>query len=338
MSKWSYVIGIDTSKSVLDLVVRHQGKVLLQQQIANEVAGIRKFIKQLRKLPGFHSASALFCMEHTGLYNAHLLQVLEQARAQVSILAAAHIQQSLGLQRGKNDQIDAQRIAEYADRFTDKLTLWQAARPVLQQLQHLLSLRERLLKAQVQLQVPLEEAKAFMDPATYELLQRNSRSSLKGLKADLQRIEEHIQELIDSDEHLGKLFKQLQSVPGVGPVTAGEIIIRTNEFKTFNDPKKFACHAGVAPFEHRSGSSVRGRSRVSHKAQKRLKTLLHLAAMAAVRMNGELRQYYLRKVEQGKNKMAVLNAVRNKIILRIFAIVRNDLMYQKNFDYSLQGT
>jgi transposase len=242
------------------------------------------------------------------------------------------------LQRGKNDQIDAQRIAEYADRFTDKITLWQPPRPLVQQLQQLLGLRERLLKAQVQLQVPLQEGKAFLNQATYQLLEQNSRSSLKGLQADLQRVEKKINDLIDSDEYLNKLFKQLQSVPGVGPITAGEIIIRTNEFKAFSDPKKFACHAGVAPFEHRSGSSVRGRSRVSHKAQKRLKTLLHLAAMGAVRTNGELQQYYQRKIEQGKNKMAVLNAVRNKIILRVFAIVRNDVMYQKNFNYSLQET
>lgn len=91
------------------------------------------------------------------------------------------------------------------------------------------------------------------------------------------------------------------------------------------------CHAGVAPFEHRSGSSVRGKTRVSHHARKRLKSLFHLAAMSSIRAKGELRDYYQRKVGEGKNKMLVLNAVRNKIIHRIYAVVRRGEKYDKNY-------
>ena len=89
------------------------------------------------------------------------------------------------------------------------------------------------------------------------------------------------------------------------------------------------CHAGVAPFEYRSGTSVRGRTRVSQHARKRLKSLFHLAAMSAIRIKGELQDYYQRKVAEGKNKMLVLNAVRNKLIHRVCAVVRRGQKYDK---------
>ncbi|WP_246082180.1 IS110 family transposase [Spirosoma lacussanchae] len=109
----------------------------------------------------------------------------------------------------------------------------------------------------------------------------------------------------------------------------------TDEFKNFAEPKKLACHAGVAPFEHSSGSSIRGRSRVNQHARKRLKFLFHLAAMSAIRVKGELQTYYQRKVAEGKNKMSILNAVRNKLIHRICAVVKRkqkyDIFYPLSF-------
>ncbi|RZK16725.1 MAG: IS110 family transposase, partial [Flavobacterium sp.] len=109
----------------------------------------------------------------------------------------------------------------------------------------------------------------------------------------------------------------------------------SNEFKDITDPRKFACYSGVAPFEHRSGSSVRGKSRVSSLGNKAVKSLLHLAAMAAIGCNEELKDYYQRKVAEGKNKMLVLNAVRNKLIHRIFACVNQNRKYEKIYQHAI---
>lgn len=113
------------------------------------------------------------------------------------------------------------------------------------------------------------------------------------------------------------------------------MIIATNEFKDISDPKKFACYAGVAPFEHTSGTSIRGKSRVSHKANKPMKTLLHMSALVAVNYNDDLKQYYQRKLQENKNKMSVLNAIRNKLIHRVFACVRENRLYQNKCEQSL---
>ena len=220
------------------------------------------------------------------------------------------------MQRGKNDAIDAARIAEYAFRFRDRMRLWQPPRPALQKLAALSSLRQRLLGVGQQIQHPLNEQSGFVDKVVHKLLARGCQATLKAINADLASAEKQISQLIQGDERLRELFDLVTSVPGIGAATAAQLLVATDErpaarFKAISSPKKLACPAGVAPFEHRSGTSVRGKTRVNQHARKRLKSLLHLGAMSAVRVKGEVRDYYLRKVGEGKNKMSALNAVRN---------------------------
>ncbi len=145
-------------------------------------------------------------------------------------------------------------------------------------------------------------------------------------------IDKEIKDLLQSDETLSNQHKFLCSVDGIGERTAIKMIVEINAFKDFQDPRKFCCHAGVAPFSFSSGSSLRSKNRVSQRADKSIKALLHMAALsAATRMNGELHEYFIRKVAQGKNKMSVLNAVRAKLIFRMFAVIRNEQPYQKNY-------
>lgn len=330
-----HFIGIDVSKATLDWAVYGPGGICLQTQSANTLTGVRATVKRLRTLPDFDLGACVCCLEHTGVYNAHALAELNRQGLPLWLEASLQIKQAGGLQRGKSDSIDAVRIATYAFRFQDRLRLWQPPRPILGQLTHLSALRQRLLSVGHQLRLPLAEQKRFTDARLQRQLEKACQASLKALQKDLQRVEAQIQSLIQADDVLRELFNLMTSVPGVGVVTATEVIVATNEMKDFNDPKKLACHAGIAPFEHRSGSSIRGRTRVNHQARKRLKTLFHLAAMAATRSKGELKTYYERKVAEGKNKMLVLNAVRNKLIHRIYAVVKRKQKYDFSFPPSL---
>ena len=152
---------------------------------------------------------------------------------------------------------------------------------------------------------------------------------------DRESIDKQINALIQADGQLRELFDLMTSIPGIGPATVTEVLVATNELKAITDPKKLACHAGVAPFEHRSGTSIRGKSKVSQHARKRLKYVFHLAAMSAIRVKGERQDYYQRKVKEGKNKMLVLNAVRNKLIHRLYAVVKRGEKYDKNYASAL---
>lgn len=168
----------------------------------------------------------------------------------------------------------------------------------------------------------------------YRAFEPRAGQCLVGVKDEQKAIDAQIDTLIQGDSRLKELFVLMVSVPGVGTATATEILVTSNELKTINDPKKMACHAGVAPFEHRSGTSVRGKTQVSHQARKRLKSLFHLGAMSAIRMKGKLQGYYqpvrrCGKVSEGNNKMLALNAVRNKLIHRIYAFVKRCEKYDK---------
>ena len=326
-----HYIGIDIAKATLDWAVYTIAGNLLQFQTSNSVAGIKTALRELKTLPDWQPTKAVFCMEHTGIYNAHLLEYLDKLHLPIWLESSLQIKQAGGMQRGKTDKVDAQRIAEYAFRFRDKTRLWQPPRPIIQQLSFLSATRQRLIQVYNQLAGPLDEQETFVNTSLQKQVQRSCKASLAALEKDRKALDKQIDKLIHQDEHLHELFTLITSVPGIGPATATEILVATNELKTVDSPKKMACHAGVAPFEYRSGTSVRGKTRVSHQARKRLKSLFHLGAMSAIQVSGELQTYYQRKVAEGKNKMLVLNAVRNKLIHRVYAVVERGQKYDKNY-------
>lgn len=330
-----YYVGIDIAKASLDWAIFDGKKMVFQTSTPNTVAGIKTALRLLKTLPSWDAFETVFCMEHTGIYNAHLLDFLHKLRFPIWLESSLQIKKAGGLQRGKTDSIDAQRIAEYAYRFRDQLRLWEPPRAVVQQLAMLSTTRQRLIAVYIQLVGPLTEQQSFVNPTFQKRLQKTCQVSLEALKKDRKAIDKAIEQLIESDEQLKALFGLISSVPGIGPATATEVLIATNEMKSITDPKKMACHAGVAPFEYRSGSSVRGRPGVSQHARKRLKSLFHLGAMSAIQVKGELQDYYQRKVKEGKNKMLILNAVRNKLIHRIYAVVKRGEKYDKNYTSAL---
>jgi transposase len=338
---YNFFIGIDVSKqhldlalldlALLDLALLVGGRMITSMRIQKEPKAIRAALQELVTTHGLVLKQCVFCLEHTGIYSAHLLGLLDEQGLAIWLEHPLQIKYSLGMQRGKNDRIDAQRIAQYAYKNRDSVRLWKPTRKLITQLQHLSRLRDRLLSANNSLKVALAEGKPFSEKDTHQLLTKHCRLSLQALQKDLQAVEKQIQHLIDSHEHLSQLFSQLTSMPGMGRVTASELIISTNEFKDFDSAKKLACYAGVAPFEHSSGKSLRGRTRVNHQANKRLKTLLQLVAMRTVRLKNKFARYYQRKVEEGKNKMLVLNAVRNKLLHTLFALVKHNQKYDENY-------
>jgi transposase len=332
---FEYFIGIDVSKNELDFSVVKSGTELFHIQTANSLDGIRAFIKKIKSEVVFDFDRCLFCMEHTGIYNSHLLNYLTKKKAHVCVESAIHIKQSSGLQRGKNDRVDSLRIAMYAYKNREEIKLWQPKREVIRRLISLTALRSRIVNVLKQLKTPLGEDEDFIDNNIQKKTRKLCDTSIKTLEKDLDKVDKEIEDIFQSDPELNRLFSIVTSVGGVGKVTATQIIISTNEFKGITEGKKFACYSGVAPFEHSSGSSIRGKARVSRMANKKIKTLLHMAAISSLVRKGEMREYFDRKVKEGKNKMSVINAIRNKIVLRIFACVKENRKYEKNYTHEL---
>jgi len=329
-----YFLGIDVSKKKLDTALTVDGKIFHEVQIENQSQSITTFFKDLKKQLSSWDRLVV-CIEHTGIYGQPLLDVLVKNQIKVCVESALHIKRSQGLMRGKNDQVDAKRIAGYAFRHKENLVFWKPQRHCIQKIKALLVTRERLVMTKVQLEVPTKECSEFIDSSIRKEMIKHSQHSINAIQKDIDRIELAIHHLINTDERLADNCELSTSVPGIGKITALNMIVSTGEFERIREPKKFSCYSGVAPFEHTSGSSIRGKTRVSKMANMTMKRLLHLAAMAAVRSDGELKSYYQRKVAAGKNKMSVLNAVRNKLISRVFACVSTGRRYQKIYQHQL---
>jgi transposase len=328
-----HFIGIDVSKDTLDLSVIVDGKNLQHYCIKNSTREIKSTVNKFMRALGATLDDTVFCMEHTGMYNLPLVKWLQNQQGKMWLESGVHIRKTLGLVRGKNDKVDSARIAMYAYINRHQIKLWKAPRKVIERIAALISQRSRMIKAKKQLSTANKEQKKFLDKEIMSSLNKYTRRTVVVIAKQIEAIEEEVLGLIQEDEVLNRMYRIITSVNGIGFITASYILVTTNEFININNPKKYACYSGVVPFEHSSGSSVRGKTRVSQMANKNIKTLLHMAAMVAIQMKGDMQDYYNRKIAEGKNKMSVLNAVRNKLILRIFACIRQNREYEKNYAY-----
>lgn len=338
MKNFNFFLGIDVSKLDLDYCLLKEGKILASFKGKNTPEGIQKMLDKIVKEYKAILVDTIFCMEHTGIYCHHLTTVLHQKNLGICLENPTQIKYSMGLQRGKNDKVDAQRIARYAYKNSDNIKLWTPKREEIVLLTELLALKDRLSNTRKALVAPIKEQKQYWDSKMYQEIAAYTHKVLEELDTQISEVEKKIAEIIDKDEHLKELFDLIISVPGVGKVTATNLIVQTNEFTNFTNARKFACYIGIAPFEHSSGTSVRGKTGVSQKANKKLKTLLQLITMNFAKVKGKtnvFKEYYQRKTKEGKSKMSVLNALKNKIIHTIFAIVKNKQKFENKLNISL---
>lgn len=326
MKKVQHIIGADLAKKSIDLFC-HLSKT--HCQIENSEQGFIQMIKWLRQQQ-IDPSTIMMVMEHTGLYSFCLESFLQQHQIAFTKVNALAIKRSIGLVRGKTDQLDAARIAAYGYEKRNTLVGDIPVENDLKRLQMLYSTRERLVKHRASLTCVIKEYRNIEIPEK-DLIMQSQLKIIKELDKQIDRLEVDIESGIEKNESLQQNFTLLKSIKGVGKVLALAAIIKTNNFTRFDNARKFACFCGTAPFEHTSGTSIKGRTRVSHLADKKMKTLLDLSAKSAIQYDKELREYYLKRVASGKSKMSTINIVRNKILYRMFAIVKRQTPFINDY-------
>ena len=334
MKKFATFVGIDISKKTFDasIYVEVKSVTALHQAFEQNETGYGLFLSWLQE-QGLCLQDTLFCMEHTGVYISGLLNFLHTAGLSVWVEMPLRIKKCMGLQRGGNDKVAAIGIAQYAFRYQDAIKLYVPSDGALAELQHLTAQRTRLINSITQLEVPLKEMAESGDIYIAKDLVKLQQQAINGLKKSLSKIEAAIAKHIRSHSEIKNKIDRVTSIKGIGQQTAINMYVYTKGFTAFENAKQLACYCGVVPFTKSSGTSVRFKTRVSPFANKNLKKLLHLCALAAIQWNDELKQYYERKVAEGKNKMSVINAVRNKLVHRIFAVLRDDRLFVENYVY-----
>lgn len=331
MLSYSFFIGIDISKKWFDVALGTNGELKQMQssRFDNTQQGfvaMIKFIKQDSRYPG-SLQQCVFCMEHTGVYTLPLCKFLQNKKLFYVLENPYHLKKSLGLARGKNDRLDATRIARYAYLHREELICSVIPSDRLLKIKSLLSLRNRLVDAKKGLSVAAKELKDFAPLAISKMVTKQTKNTIKPIEKSILTVEEQIVRLIQEEQELNRVFNLLNSVKGVGLIIAAHLLVYTVGFTAFENSRKFATYIGIVPFGKSSGSSVKVPAKVSDLANKKLKGLISCGASSAMLCDKELKAYYARRIADGKNKYSVQNAIRNKFVHRIFAVVKRGTPY-----------
>ena len=318
----TFFVGVDVSKNTLDFAV-YGGKDHIR--VSNNSDGFKHLVAFLKSL-GIALADCWFVLEYTGGYEYRFLQFCVTKKVRYCRISGLEIKRSLGLQRGKNDKVDAMRIAVYGHEKQNRLKPDSACNSAVERLKQLLRQRSNFVKAR-----KADEHRASEIQEMYGLkdsdpmLKRYRQSAAHNAKMAAQT-ENDIIDLMNAHEALKKNYTLLTSICGIGPVNAWTMIAYTSNFERFEDARKFGAYCGVVPYEQSSGV-FRGKHRVSHLCNHEVKAGLHMAARASVQHDPEMRAYYDRRKIMGKHHMGIMNEIMFKLVLRMFAVVKKQEKY-----------
>ena len=321
--KFKNVIGIDVSKNTID-VFDHLAKQ--HNQFTNSNKGIRDFLKWVVSLNNL-LIETLFVYEHTGMYSHTITEYLSSKNLHYFVAPALDIKRSMGITRGKDDVVDAKRIALYGFRLRDEITPTKTHSSHITKLKSLMSLKTKLIKQRASFKVTLNEQKNIYKAKDFQAIYTVQEKMIHYLSKQIKAIENEIYSIIEKQEDLKQSLGLILSIKGIGMQMATTMIIATENFSKFENWRKFASYCGIAPFPYQSGSSIRGRNRVSQLANKKIKSLIHMCAISSIQHNAEMKKYYESRVEKGKSKMSTINIIRNKLIARIFAVINRQTPY-----------
>ena len=316
MIKDKEIYGIDISKKVFDVYSTRSGHI----QLNNDDKGFKSL---LAKLP----REVLVIMEATGYYHYRLAQFLYKKGIAVSVVNPLSVKRfiQMKLAKVKTDKSDAKAIWEYGQK--NDVPLYNAITEVQAECLQLFRLLDSYLKQRTVTKNKLkgEESLGIPSRMVYCSLKRN----VKHLNKETTLLEQRLLVLIKKEQQ--QQLTLLKSIPGMGVKTALFLIVVTDGFTKFESSKQLCSYVGITPTIRESGSSVRGRSRISKVGNKKLRNLLFLCAFSACKHNKACRELYERIVAKGKSKKLALIAVANKLLKQAFGIVKSGLPYDENF-------
>lgn len=329
-----FYMGIDVSKAWFDISLMvfsdHKKQPVQTARFDNTQEGIKALHRWLASNRVTFDDNSMVVIENTGVYHRLIWQYCSEHELPIHIGNAAHIKWSFGIARGKNDIVDSQRLCSYAFKHADELKATPVLNPIIIKLKDLFTARAKLITQKNSIKIHLAELKGSNKKEIQRIMEKSYNAALKGIEQSIEDVETQIKIAIKEDEVIKKNHDLLCSVPGIGHIIAVYIICCTANFAGNISGKQLACYAGVVPFDNSSGSSIKGRKKVHKMANKELKKLLHLSAITVVTHYPEFKEYYERKKAEGKHSLSVINAVKNKIVLRAVAVINKQEKYVSN--------
>ena len=308
-------VGIDVSKATLDVVVRVENTSHKAKTYANDTAGIAALLGALRQ----HGAETVYaCLEATGQYGDELAETLYLQGVRVSVvnpLRPKRYAQS-DLLRNQNDKVDAAILAEFVQ--VKQPRLWNPPSPAHKALR---ALSRRLDDLQSMLQMERNRLKATK--AHLPSIQDGLERMLAFLKSEIQLVKRQLQLTIQSDPELLRQQHLLQSIPGVGLLTAIRFLAEVGDLRQFASAKQLAAFLGLTPSNKTSGSSVRTKPQLSKKGLTGVRHLLYMPAVVAKRYNPIVRAFCERLKAAQKVNLSIIAAAMHKLVHLMFGVVHS---------------
>ncbi|OUS18031.1 IS110 family transposase [Nonlabens dokdonensis] len=316
MNKYKETFGVDISKDVFDVYGSKSG----HDQFKNDESGFKQLLKSLPE-------SCIVAMEATGYYHYRLAQFLYKNGVLVSVINPLSIKRfiQMKLAKIKTDKSDSKAICEYA--LINDVPIYDALTDVQSECLQLFRLLDTYLKQRTATKNKMhgEEALGLPSKFVYRSLRRNK----KQLDKEIKSIEEKLLSLVKEDQQ--HQLTLLTSIPGIGQKTALFLIVVTDGFSKFENAAQLCSYVGITPTIRESGSSVRGRARISKVGNRKLRNLLFLCSFNACKYNKACRELYERIVNKGKSKKLALIAVANKLLKQCFAIAKSGRPYDETY-------
>ena len=312
--------GIDVSNTTLDISYQNNLGELFHLKVGNNNAGYAKIIE--------HTGTQYhFVMEATGVYYIRLAFYLHEHGCTLSVVNALSIKRyiQMHLERNKSDKKDAAWICRYA--IEQEPPYWEMPDSAYFECKQLYNtIREYA-----------EQIKRFNNQLhSLKLLPLPSKDTIKSLDKIKVTLEK---EMVLLEEKLEAVLKQwqpeqlksLRSIKGIGKRATAMLIVFTQGFKFTNSHRQLISFAGLSPSEYSSGTSIQGKSRIYKKGGKNLRDVLYMCSMNAIKTNPACKALYERLRAKGKTGKQALIAVCNKLLKQVFAVVKNNTMYQPNY-------
>jgi transposase len=314
------VLGIDISKKDFHVVLMTEDTTTKPKVFKNQPQGFESLQTWLSK-QGVRSVHA--CLEATSTYGEALAEFLYEAGHKVSVVNPSRIKgfAKSELIRTKTDQVDAAVIARFCRAIAPEA--WKPLAPEVKELQALLRRLEVVLEIYQQERNRLETA----TPTVAQLTQAH----LDYLQQQIKEVKQLISDHFEKHPHLKAQQDLLTSIPGIGAQTAAVILAEMGCVTNYHSGRQLAAHAGLTPQEYASGCSVKGKPRLSHLGNARLRKALYMPAVVAMTHNPLLACFSQRLLKRGKVKMQVVGAVMRKLLHLAYGILKSQQPFDPNY-------
>jgi len=326
------ILGIDVSKSTIDVALLKDEFAKPRHKVfSNDGAGHHQLVAWLREQgapPETAPVQACLvqaCLEATGTYGEAVALALFEVGHRVSVVNPAQVRDfgKSELKRTKTDKADAQVIARFCQ--SHRPAPWSPPAPELRALQGLVRRVETLEEMK-----QMEENRRGSG-GVCAVVRASLDEHILYLQGQIEKTRRQIEEHIDQNPGLRSQAKLLESIPGIGAVTAAVILAEVGEMEHFKSARQVAAFAGLVPKIRESGSSVRGKPRLSKVGSPRLRKCLYFPAMTALRFNPLIKALGLRLSAQGKPKMLILGAAMRKLLHLAYGVLKSGKPFDANF-------